>query len=503
MLVAMGLCLAASARAASCESLASLSLPDATITIAQTVPAGAFTMPASYNPPVLMGSIPVSFGDLPAFCRVAATLKPTADSDIKIEVWLPVAGWNGRFQAVGNGGWAGFISYPFLSEALRQGYATASTDTGHAAANAIFALGHPEKVVDFAYRSEHEMTLKAKAIIAAFYGNTPRYSYWNGCSTGGKQGLTEAQRFPADYDGIVAGSPANNMIHLHAWTLGLSQAAHKSPESFIPPAKFAVIHSAVIDACDTLDGVKDGLLEDPRRCHFNPKVLECKGGDGPDCLTAAQLATAQRMYSPAINPRTKKEIFPGVEFGSELAWGTMIGPEPPSVAVDTFRYEIFKNPEWDYRTLNFDSDIAFADKVDGGLNTATNPNLKLFFSHGGKLLMYDGWNNALVTPRNTLNYFTSVVKFMGGPAKTAGSVRLFLAPGMDHCRGGEGPNEFDLMGAISQWVEQGKAPEEMIASHRTKGKVDRTRPLCPYPRVAKYKGTGSTDEAVNFACARP
>ena len=503
MLVAMGLCVAAPARAASCESVASLSLPDATITIAQTVPAGAFTMPASYNPPALMGSIPVSFSDLPAFCRVAATLKPTADSDIKIEVWLPVSGWNGKLQSVGNGGWAGIISYPALSDALRQGYATASTDTGHAGANGSFALGHPEKVVDFAYRSEHEMTLKAKAIIAAFYGKAPRYSYWNGCSTGGKQGLTEAQRFPSDYDGIIAGAPANYMIHLHAWSLWVAQAVHKTPESYIPPAKYPLIHKAVLDACDTLDGVKDGLLENPRLCRFDPKTIECKTGDGPDCLSAAQVEATRQIYSPAVNPRTKQEIFPGVERGSEMFWGVLAGPQPAGIAAETFQYVIFKDPQWDYRKLNFDSDITFADKVDGGLNNAINPNLIPFFSRGGKLLMYHGWNDALITPGNSVNYFHSVVKVMGGPAKTAGSLRLFMVPGMDHCRGGDGPNDFDVMGAIVPWVEQGKAPEQMIASHSTKGKVDRTRPLCPYPRVAKYKGTGSTDEAANFACARP
>lgn len=502
-LLAMGLSVASAARAASCESLASLSLPGATITTAEVVPAGAFTMPASYNPPALMGTIPASFRDLPAFCRVAATLKPSADSDIKMEVWLPVAGWNGKFQAVGNGGWAGIISYPALSDALREGYATSSTDTGHAGANGTFALGHHEKVVDFAYRSEHEMTLKAKALIAAFYGKPASRSYWNGCSTGGKQGLTEAQRYPADYDGIVAGAPANYMIHLHAWSVWVAQAVHKTPESYIPPAKYAVIHKAVLDACDTLDGVKDGLLENPRLCRFDPKALECKSGDGPDCLNAAQVEAARQIYSPAINPRTKQEIFPGVERGSEMLWGVLAGPEPAPIVTETFQYVIFKDPKWDYRTLNFDRDIAFADKEDGGLNNAINPNLQPFFSRGGKLLMYHGWNDALIAPGNSLNYFQSVVKAMGGPGKADGSVRLFMAPGMEHCRGGEGPNEFNAMSAIVPWVEQGKAPEWIVASHSTKGKVDRTRPLCPYPQVAKYKGSGSIDDAANFVCARP
>jgi feruloyl esterase len=347
------------------------------------------------------------------------------------------------------------------------------------------------------------MTLQAKAIIAAFYGKPASRSYWNGCSTGGKQGLTEAQRYPEDYDGIIAGAPANYMIHLHAWSLWIAQAVHKTPESYIPPAKFGLIHKAVLDACDTLDGVKDGLLENPRLCRFDPKAIECPSGDGPDCLNAAQVEAARQIYSPAINPRTKQEIFPAVERGSEMAWGVLAGREPAGIAAETFQYVIFKDPKWDYRTLNLDQDMAFADKEDGGLNNAINPNLQPFFSRGGKLLMYHGWNDALIAPGNSVNYFQSVVKVMGGPAKAAGSVRLFMAPGMDHCRGGDGPNNFDEMGAIVPWVEQGKAPEQIVASHSTKGKVDRTRPLCPYPQVAKYKGAGSTDDAANFACARP
>lgn len=502
-LLAMALALPSIGYAASCESLASLSLPDTTITTAETVPAGAFKMPASYNPPALMAGLEASFQNLPAFCRVTATLNPTADSDIKVEVWLPISGWNGKYQAVGNGGWAGIISYPALADALRAGYAASSTDTGHVGASGKFALGHHEKLVDFAYRSEHEMTVKSKALITAFYGKPPRYNYWNGCSTGGKQGLTEAQRFPDDYDGIIAGAAANYMIHLHAWSIRFAQVVHKTPESYIPPAKYKVIHAAVLAACDTLDGVKDGLLENPRLCHFDPKTIECKDGDGPDCLTAAQVEAARQIYSPAINPRTKQEIFPGAERGSEMLWGVLGGPEPVSIAAETFQYAIFKDPNWDYRALNFDSDIAFADKEDGGLNNAINPNLKPFFSHGGKLLMYHGWDDALIAPGNSVNYYQSVVKFMGGTAKTASSARLFTVPGMDHCRGGDGPNEFDPMSAIVPWVEQGKAPGEIIAAHSAKGKVDRTRPLCPYPQLAKYKGSGSIDEAANFACAAP
>ena len=258
------------------------------------------------------------FRDLPAFCRVAATLAPTSDSDIKIEVWLPLSGWNGRLQAVGNGGWSGSIAYPGLASGIRQGYATASTDTGHSGSSGEFVQGHPEKLIDFGYRAVHEMTVTAKAIITAFNGSGPKLSYWNGCSSGGKQGLKEAQRYPADYDGIVAGAPANNWTHLEVGSLWVAQAVHKDEASFIPQAKFALIHKAVLDACDALDGVKDGVLEDPTRCHFDPQALKCAGEDAPTCLTAAQVEAARKIYAPATNPRTGKEIYPGLEPGSEM-----------------------------------------------------------------------------------------------------------------------------------------------------------------------------------------
>jgi feruloyl esterase len=488
-------------KAASCESLKTLSLPDTTITMTEIVPAGTFVVPPG-TPPPPPGAPPPRFDNLPDFCRVGATLKPTADSDIKIEVWLPVSGWNEKFQAVGNGGWAGVISFGALGLAVGRGYAAGSTDTGHTGANGVFAVGHPEKMVDYAYRSEHEMTVKAKAIIQAFYGSAPRLSYWNGCSTGGKQALTEAQRYPGDFDGIIAGASANYMTHLQASSVWIAQAVRKSPESAIPTEKFPFMHQAVLAACDALDGVKDGLLEDPRRCHFDPAVMQCKGGDEASCLTAPQVEAAKRIYSPVVNPHTGKEIFPPLEPGSESAWGFPLS-RPPLVAVDYFKYIVFKNPDYDYLTLNFDNDIALADKVDNGLNNAINPDLKPFFARGGKLLMYHGWADQLIPPENSVNYYTSVVKAAGGTAKTADRVRLFMVPGMNHCRGGEGPNEFDVVGAMEQWVEQKKAPDELIASHRTKGQVDRTRPLCPYPQVAKYKGAGSIDEAANFVCAAP
>src|SRR5712691_11341617 len=275
---------------ASYEGLASLTLPNTRITLAQTVSAGAFTPPAAAGAatPTLAAGQP--FKALSAFCRVAGTMKPTNDSDIKVEVWLPADGWNGKFQAVGNGGWAGVISYSAMADAIRAGYASASTDTGHVGSRGTFALDHPEKLIDFAWRSEHEMTVRAKAVVQAFYGSAPRLSYWNGCSTGGRQGLKLAQKFPDDYDAIIAGAPANRT----AISLWIAAAVLKDPASYIPPSKYPIIHQAALAACDMRDGLKDGLIDDPTKCDFDPKVLLCKAGDGPECLTSPQVEAAKK-----------------------------------------------------------------------------------------------------------------------------------------------------------------------------------------------------------------
>jgi feruloyl esterase len=495
--------------AASCDSLSSLALPDATITLAQSVSPGDFTPPSAV---AQVSDLRNRFKNLPAFCRIAATLKPTSDSDIKIEVWLPATGWNGKFQAVGNGGWAGVISYPAMALALEHGYATTSTDTGHVGATGSFALGHPEKLTDFGYRAVHEMTVKAKALIAAFYGDPPKISYWNGCSTGGRQGLKEAQRFPDDYDAIIAGASANPRTHLSTWQIWLAQGILKDAPNYIPASKYPVIHKAVLEACDAIDGLKDGLLNDPTLCHFDPKVIECKEGDNATCLTPPQVEAARRMYTAPKNPRTNQEIFPPVEPGSELGWSMLLaGPEPFSAATDQFRYVVFKDPSWDWRTLNFDSDVALADKIDNDTINAIDPNLRPFLARGGKLLMYHGWADPGVAPRASINYYKAALDTSrgAGPSGGAGlrpaddSIRLFMVPGMGHCGGGEGPNTFDMMSALEQWKEQGKIPMRIVAAHRTAGKIDRTRPLCPYPQVAKYKGTGSIDDEASFTCDSP
>ena len=485
--------------AASCEALSKIALPHTTITRAQFVPAGQFAgTPEGLLAPGATAFKPYSA--LPAFCRVAATLAPSADSDIKVELWMPADTWNGKFEALGNGGWAGQLSVQPLAVAVGRGYAAATTDTGHATPGAAFAFNHPEKLVDFAWRAVHEMTIQSKALLQAFYAKAPEHAYWNGCSTGGRQGLKEAQRFPADYDGIIAGAPANNMTHLLSASIWIAQASLDHPASYIPPAKYALVHRAVLDACDAIDGVTDGVLDDPRRCHFDPATLQCRSGDAAHCLTAPQVETARKIYGGAVNPRTGAAIYPGLEPGSEMGWSGLAGPQPLSIADDYFKYIVFKDPAWDFRTLDFDTGVAKADALDHGEMNAMDPDLGAYLARGGKLLLYHGWNDQLIAPENTVQYYEAVVRTVG-PRGAADAVRLFMEPGATHCAGGDGPSNFDPLGVLDSWVAGHTPPDRIVATHLSAGAVDRSRPLCPYPQVATYRGTGSTNDAANFTCA--
>jgi len=476
----------------SCDGLKSLSLENASVTTAVVV-TGNFTPPGATNSNA-------TIANLPTFCRVAATLKPTTDSEIKTEFWLPMSGWNRKLQSVGNGAWAGVIPYAAMAQAVTGAYATAGTDTGHIGNTASFVPGHPERLVDYGYRAVHEMTVAAKAVIRAFYGSAPQYSYWNGCSTGGRQGLMEAQRYPADYDGIIAGAPVNARVHQMIWELWVAQAVHKDDASYIPPAKHKAINDAALAKCDADDGAKDGLLTSPDRCRFDPATLECKAGDDVSCLTAPQVAAAKQIYTPAMNPRTGKEIFPALQPGSELGWGGLAGPEPVREAVEFFKFVVANDPGWDFRTLDFDRDVALAEKAASQVIDATDPDLQPYFARGGKVLMYHGWNDQLVAPMNSVNYHRAVV---GATKSPADSIRLFMMPGMTHCRGGAGPDSFDRMGVIERWVEKGEAPKQIVAEHLTGAAVDRRRPLCPHPEIATYTGAGSLDAADSFVCKKP
>ena len=494
-LVIAALAVALPAAGASCESLSSLALANTTINT-QSVAAGAFTEAAGGGKGKGKAA---SFTDVPAFCRVSLTVKPTVDSDIRIELWLPASGWNHKYEANGNGGWTGSIAPATLATGVRLGYATAMTDTGHEGGSASFALGHPEKLIDFGYRSVHEMAMKGKAVITAFYGEAPKYSYWTGCSAGGREGMMEAQRYPDDFDGIIAGSPGLNWSGRALLSVWIGQAMHKDETSYIPPSKYQMVHEAVLAQCDATDGVKDGVLEDPTKCHFDPKALECKSADGTNCLTTSQVESARRMYTPVVNPRTKHVEVRGFERGSEMGWQTMGGPQPLGLGTDLFKYVVFKDPNWDYKSFNWDTDLDLTRKASADMD-AMNPDLKGFFAHNGKMIQYHGWADPQISPGSSVDYYNSVLEKMGGSGKVTPNYRLFLVPGMAHCGGGDGTSTFDMLAALQNWVETKKAPDQILASRVRNGQTDRTRPLCPYPQVAVYKGTGSTDDAANFSC---
>ena len=482
-----------------CDKLMQLKLPDVTIKSAEQVSAGAFALPGG------RGGSPI----VPAFCRAIGFVKP----EVNFEVWMP-ANWNGKFLMVGNGGLAGTISYTAMVAPLQRGYATASTDTGHTTDNdAHWAQGHMERVIDFAHRGVHVTTEAAKALIQSFYGIAAAHSYFDGCSQGGQEALTEVQRYPNDYDGVIAGDPANYWTHLymggHLW---ITQALENDPSGYVPASKLPLIGTAVMAACDALDGIKDGILNDPRQCHFDPSTLQCKGVDAPDCLTEAQVATVKKIYQGG-KTADGQQIFPGILPGSEAgqggwaAWITGTAPGRGShttLGMPFLRYVAFEDPNWDFRTFRFDktdgfdSDVEFVDYKLGPIFNNINPDLSAFEKHGGKLIQYHGWADPDISPLNSVNYYQSVNGKMGD---VSGFYRLFMVPGMFHCSGGPGPNTFDTVSALEQWVEHGKAPDRIVASG---GAVkDRTRPLCPYPQEAQWKGTGSTDQEQNFVCELP
>jgi feruloyl esterase len=477
-----------------CESLTGVKLTNAKITSAAVVAAGAFVPPAG------AGRGAGAFANLPAFCRVTATLTPTSDSDIKIELWLPQSGWNGKFEAVGNGGWAGTIPYPAIASAMSTGYAAAGTDTGHTGNNADFAFGHPEKVIDLAHRSIHEMTVQSKVILTEHYGSAAKYSYYNGCSQGGRQGLAAAQLHPADFDGIIAGASAVDQMRMHGARTALNLLVNKTPDSVIPRTKYSFINTAVLTSCDALDGVKDGVIEDPMKCKFDYASLLCKAGDGENCLTKGQVESAKQMTSPLKDPKTGKTLFAGYLVpGSELGWATLGGPEPLGLSISGLRNVVFGDRSWDYHTMEIGSDVDRAAKSFKNEMATTNPNLQKFFDRGGKLFMYHGWSDPQVTPLNSVLYYKDVLEVVG-KGSAGKSIALFMVPGMNHCAGGPGTATFDKMKVIEEWVEKGAAPKRIVASHETNGVVDKTRPLCPYPQVAKYNGSGNTNDAANFSC---
>ncbi len=484
----------------SCTALAQeLKLPKVTITLASEVPAGGFKLdgPAGMGPPM-------NFSSLPAFCRVAGTSRPSADSDIRFEVWMPLSGWNGKFVGGGNGVWAGSIAYGDMILPLSRGYATAASDVGHQGSplDGSFLVGHPEKLTDFGHRAVHETAVAAKATIAKFYGNGPKRSLYASCSTGGRIGLMQAYRYPYDYDGISALAPANQMVPLMVMSLWTGAATMKDEASRIPAPKFTMINKAAVAACDANDGVTDGIILHPPACQFDPGVLQCKVGEAEDCLTASQVAAMRAIYAGPKNPRTGKQIYPGLAIGSELQMVALtLGQEPFPVATTFFKGPVFNDPNWNFRGFDYDRDTQRAlDYGSTALDIPAN-GLDRYFRQGRKLLLSHGWSDGLIPAQSTVNFFEALVQDIGIRRAQRG-VRLFMAPGMAHCAGGSGPSSIDYLAAIDQWVETGRAPEQLIASNPP-GQPTRTRPLCPHPQIAKYQGTGNTDEARNFVCAAP
>jgi len=503
-----------------CDHLSTAKIPNTTITLAQQVAAGEF-----HGPPAPFSQVDIAplYKSLPAFCRVVAQAKPTADSDIKMEVWLPASGWNGKLLGLGNGGFAGLIDTLNLSMALKAGYAAAATDAGHTGSpiDAAWAVGHPEKVIDFGHRGIHEMTRVAKALAQAYFGKGPQHAYFSGCSDGGREALMEAQRYPEDYDGILAGAPANNWTPLLTTAAYDTQALTLDPASFIPPAKIGTIAAAVNASCDELDGVRDGILNDPRQCHFDPSTIQCKAEESDKCLTGPQVTALKKLYEGTLDSKGSI-VFPGYLPGAEDGqggWGLWItGPAPTKSLMAFFGKGFFsgfvyEKPDWDFKTFHVDADLKAAnDKTAQALN-ATDPDLKPLKARRGKLIVYHGWNDPAITALNTVNYYQSVIAKMGRK-DTDSFVRLYMAPGVQHCGGGPGADSFIEIGgepthsaltALEEWVEKGTAPSTIIASKfegqdRTHAKM--TRPLCPYPQAAKYKGSGDANDAASFSCQK-
>jgi feruloyl esterase len=449
------------------------------------------------------------YSRLPAFCRVAGAIKPTSDSDIKFELWLPEQNWNGKFMQTGNGVAAGSIVYSSLADPLARGYAVANTDTGHNGAGDDFswALGHPEKLIDYQYRSIHELTIVGKAITEARYGKAPGRSYWLGCSTGGRQGLTEAQRFPDDYDAIVAGSPASNWAGLTASNILRQQ---NMGVGGLGADKVGLLHAAAIAACDAMDGVTDEVISEPGKCNFDPASLQCKKGQSDQCLSENEVAAAKRIYAGVVD-KDGQVLYPGTGPGSEMLWAVDGSPRF-RIGINYYRDVVMQDPNWDPATFNADTDLPRGVQATGPALMAMDPDLNPFIAHGGKLITYHGTADGLISYKNTVNYYESVVRKLGED-KVKDHVRFFLIPGMSHCSGGEGAYQIDWLSALENWDKDNQAPATLPAAHPAvtmgppgappmPGKAF-TRPACAWPEVAKYQGSGDDSDAANFECVMP
>ena len=505
-------------RRMTCAQLTRLTFEgNTTVTATAEVTSGTLTTPSGQ---VLTG--------LPPFCRVQGLSRPTRDSNIYFEVWLPLRRWNLKFLSSGEGGYAGALNYTRLGldggldEILRRGYATASTDTGHDSTDMWWAIGHRQRAFDYLFRSKHLVTIAAKGLIRAFYGRPPTHSYFNSCSNGGRQALLEAQRFPEDYDGYVVGAPWNFQSHSNAGFVWNAQAI-SAPGAAIPVEKLPAINAAVLEACDANDGLVDGVIADPSTCAFDPAVLLCKNEETDQCLTPPQLEALMKIYSGPSNPITGEWIFPGFALGGEDGWASIVTNFTASgLGQGYFANLVFEDQKWDYSAFDFDADMAYADERVGAYGNAIETDLSAAKSRGVKIIQYHGWNDQTLQPAYSPEYYESVVSTMGGLRRTQRFYRLFMVPGMRHCYFGPGATSFggvgqqippardpqhDVQAALERWVEHGVAPNRIIATKYIDDAADTrtvllTRPLCPYPQVPRYRGTGDPNDEGSFTCGR-
>jgi feruloyl esterase len=490
---------------AACGDLAGMHIDGGRVTSAVVVDEGGFEAPPSpFGPPPGIATSP--FADVPAFCRVQLTLTPAAGSDIKSEVWLPLSGWNGKYVGVGNGIWAGSISFAEMGRNVVRSYATAATDTGHTGngLTAEWAIGHPERLVDFGHRAVHVTTVAAKAVVEEFYGRAPERSYWNSCSTGGRQGLMAAYRYPDDFDAISAMAPANPMTDLMTQTMWQGWQPQRF-DAQITPQVLGQVHAEVLRQCDGLDGLEDGLVTNPLQCRFDLSRVE---------LTAGQRQAMANIYG-GVRDNAGNLLLPGWPYGSEMQLALLVaGAEPFPVAMSYFRDLVYHGRDgWDWRATDYRTYMDDGRSFGADILNVPHDGLSAFFARGGRLLLSHGWNDGLIPAGNTLAFHYGLYNAL--PASQRDSqLRLFMAPGMDHCSGGEGPSVFDTLGTIDAWSTSGTAPERILATRPTQAgggmggppappsppRPPMERPLCAWPMEAVYNGTGDPAVASSFAC---
>jgi feruloyl esterase len=489
--------------ASDCQKLAAQAVDGASVVSAEVVPAGPMTTPVPAGVPVTV--------DLPSFCRV----KGIAAGSIGFEVWLPLQGWNGSILSVGNAGFGGVQPLNSLAEGLRKGYAVSGNDTGHQGADPSW-MKDPVKVRLWGHTATHLVTGPTRTLVAAYYDSPARRAYFEGCSTGGAQAMEEAQFYPEDYDGIVAGAPGMSYAHLMmSFLWGLKAAG--PPGALIPADKLQLLQAAVLASCDGDDGLKDGLISDPQACRFDLATITCKPADSStaQCLTPAQARTARLIYQGPKNSATGASIYPGFAYGSEAGWGPIQGPLANTFAIPLLRTMVYGDPAWDWRTFDWDKDVADVDRKVGPDITALSPDLRAFKAHGGKLLIYQGWGDQLNGQTLPIEYRRQVIDLLAGDGHAAhaeqdvdGFMRVFMAPGMGHCGGGPGFTTFDALSAVQAWVEAGDAPDQILASRGPPAAPisipapggQGVRPICAYPKAARYSGAGSADDPTSFKC---